>query len=319
MDPTAMDALTLVGINILLWLISLPLGKTWPVDLIWSNWPVYQAVAIYVRSRGGGACGTADRQVLTLSLVCGWGFRLTSNFCSRGGIGGEDWRYADMRRKLGGHFWWVSLFAVFLGQTAFLFLPCLSLYGALGELPGAGAPLGTADWAGGAVSLAGIALEAADDGQMDAFLASAALAAAAAGGGGGRGRREGEREGGAEEPPAAAVMSAGLWAYSRHPNYLGEIMFWWGLYLLSLSDTEPWRACGPAALTLLFALVSVGLMEERQLARRGLAYREYRRRVGSPLLLLPRAINRRLGGMMYGSRSAEAGGLEEGGGARSSP
>ena len=191
-----MDALTLVGINILLWLISLPLGKTWPVDLIWSNWPVYQAVAIYVRSRGGGACGTADRQVLTLSLVCVWGFRLTSNFCSRGGIGGEDWRYADMRRKLGGHFWWVSLFAVFLGQTAFLFLPCLSLYGALGELPGAGAPLGTADWAGGAVSLAGIALEAAADGQMDAFLASAALAAAAAGGGGGRGRREGEREGG---------------------------------------------------------------------------------------------------------------------------
>ena len=61
MDPKLTDALTLIGINVLLWLVSLPLGKTWPVDFIWSNWPIYQASMIYARS---GTSGDKDRQIM---------------------------------------------------------------------------------------------------------------------------------------------------------------------------------------------------------------------------------------------------------------
>ena len=72
--------------------------------------------------------GLCHRQLITCVLVALWGYRLTHNFVARGGIGHEDWRYADMRRQFGAHFWWISLFSVFLGQTLFLFAACLPLY-----------------------------------------------------------------------------------------------------------------------------------------------------------------------------------------------
>ena len=73
MYPIVVDALSLLGLNVVLWLVSLPLGKTWPVDFIWSNWPIYQAAMIY--SRSDGVDGDKDRQVLVFCLVCVWGFR----------------------------------------------------------------------------------------------------------------------------------------------------------------------------------------------------------------------------------------------------
>ena len=128
----AIDAGALAGVNILLWLVSLPLGKVWPVDFIWSSWPLVQCIIILARAFPQWQSGEAEvRRLLTCVLVAVWGWRLTCNFIARGGIGHEDWRYANMRRQLGRHFWWASLFSVFLGQTVFVFGPCLALYGAL--------------------------------------------------------------------------------------------------------------------------------------------------------------------------------------------
>ena len=128
MDEMILDAVTLLATNVILWLVSLYLKRTWVVDFIWSNFPIYQASAIFVRNKTEG---NVERLLLTFSLLCVWGFRLTHNFYARGGIGHEDWRYADMREQFGANFWWMSLFTVFLGQTIFLFAPCLSLYGAI--------------------------------------------------------------------------------------------------------------------------------------------------------------------------------------------
>ena len=65
-------------------------------------------------------------------------------------------------------------------------------------------------------------------------------------------------------------MSSGLWAYSRHPNYFGEVAFWWGLYLFALA-ADPgywWTIVGPCAVTALFLTASIPLMDKRSLDRR---------------------------------------------------
>ena len=77
------DACVLCGVNTLLWVASLVLGKCWPVDFIWSNWPIAQAIVIYARA--GDAEGECTRRLCVFSLVCVWGCRLTLNFVSHGG------------------------------------------------------------------------------------------------------------------------------------------------------------------------------------------------------------------------------------------
>merc|ERR1719327_1575250 len=101
----------------------------------------------------------------------------------------------------------------------------------------------------------------------------------------------------------ALVIDRGLWLWSRHPNYLGEILWWWGLWLFSVCSSPIWVISGPLAITFLFLCVSIKLLEDRQLQNKGEAYVDYKRCVGSPLLLLPPALNQRLGQWLYGNVS----------------
>ena len=91
-----------------------------------------------------------------------------------------------------------------------------------------------------------------------------------------------------------AVLDRGLWGVSRHPNYLGEWSFWFGLWLMGGAQLRSYSTLGPVLLLLLFLFVSIDLMETRQLKRRGEAYREYQRQVPSFFpRLLPRGKARR--------------------------
>jgi steroid 5-alpha reductase family enzyme len=124
--------------------------------------------------------------------------------------------------------------------TLWVFLGLLPLYPVLaseGPAPGA------LDALAAAVTVAAVAVEAAADRQLRAFLSA---------------RRDPE-----------AVLGEGLWALSRHPNYFGEVLFWWGLWLFGLAAAPgwAWTAVGPISITLLFLLVSVPWMDRRMLAR----------------------------------------------------
>ena len=66
------------------------------------------------------------------------------------------------------------------------------------------------------------------------------------------------------------TMKKGLWQYSRHPNYLGEILFWWGLFFMTISlDTNYWYLfiC-PLVMNLMFSLITCRMMDQRSLERR---------------------------------------------------
>jgi steroid 5-alpha reductase family enzyme len=85
------------------------------------------------------------------------------------------------------------------------------------------------------------------------------------------------------------IMRRGMWAYSRHPNYFGEILFWWGLYLFALA-TEPrfwWTVIGPLVVTILFVIVSVPIMDKRSLVSRP-GYAEHMKKVSGVIPWFPR-------------------------------
>jgi steroid 5-alpha reductase family enzyme len=83
---------------------------------------------------------------------------------------------------------------------------------------------------------------------------------------------------------AGEVIQSGLWRRSRHPNYLGEVSTWWGLWLFALAAGANWwwTVAGAVAITLMFVFASVPMMERRLLASRA-AYADYR--AETPMLL----------------------------------
>jgi steroid 5-alpha reductase family enzyme len=208
-------------------------------DPYWSVAPA--PIAVYWAWAEGAFAASPARAGLVLALVTAWGFRLTANWAARWrGFGDEDFRYVEIRARAGRAYWPASLVAIHLMPTAWVFLGLLPVYAALAA---GGRPFGPLDLAAAAVTAVAIAVEAAADAQLRAFV---------------RSRRDPE-----------AALSTGLWAWSRHPNYFGEVLFWWGLWLFGVAARPAWAwtAVGPASITLLFLLVSVPWMDRRMRSR----------------------------------------------------
>jgi len=158
----------------------------------------------------------------------------------------------------------VSLLGIHLFPTVIVFVACLSLFPALS----AGTrPFGLIDVIALVVTAAAIGLEATADEQLRRFRRTA----------GGPGR----------------TLASGLWAWSRHPNYVGEMLFWWGLFLFGLAADPSWwwTIVGPLAITLMFVFVSVPMLDRRMLARRP----DYAARMRKVSALVP--FRRRPGGV----------------------
>lgn len=207
-------------------------------DPYWSVAPV--PIALYWASLADGA-GSGLRRAWVLAIVCAWGVRLTANQLARwGGLGDEDFRYVELRARSGRWYWPLSLAGVHLLPTIWVFLGLLAAFPALA---GPGRAWRALDAAAVAVAGGAVLLEAVADLQLRRFV---------------RDRRD-----------PAAVLDTGVWALSRHPNYLGEILFWWGLFLSGVAAAPgwAWTVVGPLAITLLFVFVSVPWMDRRMAAR----------------------------------------------------
>jgi steroid 5-alpha reductase family enzyme len=222
-------------------------------DPFWSLQPA--AIAGYYlwsSSPHGGS-----RRMLVAVLVFLYALRLTSNFYRDwSGLSKEDFRYVDFRLRFGRLYWPVSFIGVHFFPTAMVYLGCLPLYAIMRE---GGAALNWLDIVGTLLTLSAVALAFIADEQLRVF------------------RRDPANQG--------RVIGGGLWRHSRHPNYLGEVGTWWGLYVFALAAGLRWWWTGVGALgiTIMFVLVSVPLMERRERATRS-GYREY---VAETPMLLP--------------------------------
>jgi steroid 5-alpha reductase family enzyme len=248
--------------TVVIFALSMALANSSLYDPYWSVAPPVVAVAWFAVSPPDLGDGATARQVIVIALVLIWAVRLTGNWAiGWRGLTQEDWRYVMMRDDTRGRLpWWlVSFVGVQLVPTLVVFVGLLPLWPALG------APrhsFNVVDVVAILVTAAAIAVETIADNQMRAFARNPDN----------RGR----------------TIDVGLWSRSRHPNYLGEISFWCGLYLFGLA-ADPhwwWTIAGPAVMVLLFQTASIPMMENRSLQRRP-DYAGYQARVPK-LLPLPR-------------------------------
>ncbi|HSO20119.1 MAG TPA: DUF1295 domain-containing protein, partial [Desulfosarcina sp.] len=177
------------------WIVSVTRRNVTIVDSLWGLGFVVVATATHWM--GGGYPG---RSLLILLLTAVWGLRLSTYLTWRNWGKAEDHRYGQWRRASGSSFWLVSLFKVFWLQALFLWVISLVLQKA--QLAAEPNRLTGLDLLGTLVWTAGFVFEAVGDRQLARFKADPAN----------RGR----------------VMDRGLWAWTRHPNYFGEFLIWWG-------------------------------------------------------------------------------------------
>ena len=239
-----------------LWPLSIRLHDVSIVDILWA--PAF-AVLAWAYDFAEPSLGL--RGWIALSLVTVWALRLGLHIAVRWRrLGHEDYRYAAIRRRGGPKFPYTSLVWIFWLQALLLWVISWPLQAALS---GSGA-LNGLDFAAIAMIVAGIGIEAIADAQLTRFRADP----------GNRGR----------------VLDRGLWAWSRHPNYFGDFLMWWGFFVLGLAAGGPWwTILGPVAMSaLLLHYSGAGLMEDTIGDRRP-GYADYVRRTSLFLPWPPRA------------------------------
>lgn len=214
---------------------------------------------ITLAAAAASATAHRPRQVLVLGALACWALRLGLHLFRRNRAHGEDRRYQAMRRSIGSNFWWVSLFSVFLLQAT---LQILIAWPLLAAVRSPGPALGLWDLAGAVIFAVGWSLEAIADRQLAQFLADPS--------------RRGQ------------VMDVGLWRYSRHPNYFGDALLWWGLAAFGLAVGQVWSLVGPVVMTFLLLKVSGVSLLEKTITDRRPGYEAYRRRTSAFIPWPPR-------------------------------
>ncbi|MBR5366431.1 MAG: DUF1295 domain-containing protein [Clostridia bacterium] len=252
-NPFAAAAAFTATATAVLYLFSVVFSDVSIYDPYWSAAPPVMLLAVVIRFGFWNV-----NAVLILALIVLWSFRLTANWLSTyRGLGHEDWRYAMYREKYPPLvFQMISFFGLHFVPTAVVYAGLVS--GLLAIRETGFAPLSVV---GILVMIGAVLLEFSADRAIHRFL----------------------REHGGE----GRTCDVSVWRYSRHPNYLGEISFWIGLYLYfaALRPDIWYMGLGFLAVVLLFLTVSIPMMERHNEQRRT-DYAAYKKRT-SMLLLLP--------------------------------
>jgi steroid 5-alpha reductase family enzyme len=236
----------LLGIGGCLWLVSIAKRDVSIVDAAWSLM-FLAIVCIYAATTASAGMRTA----LVLVLVTIWALRLSAHIAWRNHGKLEDQRYQAIRRNNEPGFWFKSLYIVFGLQALFAWIIATPLAVAISGT----STIGLLDVAGIVLWLVGFGFESIGDWQLARF------------------KRNPFNRG--------KVLDSGLWAYTRHPNYFGECLLWWGFYLIALSAGGWWTLFAPVLMTVLLLKVSGVALLEKDIADRRPAYADYIRRTNA--------------------------------------
>ncbi len=230
----------------------------WAFGLLYENvsvydpyWSVFPPVAFLLWAFYTGVWSLPVILLLIASWY--WGWRLTRNWViTFKGIAHEDWRYTKYRSLHPALFHLINFFGLNMVPTLVVFaamLPGLKLYENPLSFKFTSAVSFGLLFLGFVICLIAPTIQLIADKQSHDFRAA----------------HPGE------------VCNVGLWKHGRHPNYFGEILFWWGIWIMYVPfGGIDWFILGPIAMTALFLGISIPLMEQRQLANKP-GYAEYRR------------------------------------------
>lgn len=255
--PLGLALAVALGAMTLVWLASLVKRDASIVDVFWGPGFALVGLVYFLAAEVRSARGA-----LVTGLVVLWGVRLALHILWRGWGEGEDYRYREMREANPARFPLRSLWSVFWLQALLLWAISTPLYQAQA---GPGRPwLAPLDWLGLALFVLGFVFEAGGDLQLARFKRDPAN----------RGR----------------VMDRGFWRYTRHPNYFGDALLWWGFFCFAAATPGGWwTVYSPALMTLLLMRVSGVTLLEKRLRHTKPAYRAYAERTSAFLPWFPAA------------------------------
>ncbi len=219
------------------------------VDIFWGLTFVIIAWNTFAHTEG-----YLPRKILLAGLTTIWGYRLALHVFQRSLGKGEDPRYQAFRKQVGKRYWIVSLVTVFGLQAVLAWVVSLSVQ--VGQISSQPNYLVWTDILGGFIWIVGFVFEAVADWQLSRFKSDPAN----------KGR----------------VMDRGLWAYTRHPNYFGESLIWWGFFIIALTNIgNVWAAVSPLLITFLLLKVSGVTLLEKTIVETRPEYRAYMERVNA--------------------------------------
>ena len=229
-----------------LWLLSLVLKDASIIDVFWGFGFVTIAWFYYY---------LLDSQGIRILLICGlvtiWGLRLSIHLAIRNVGKGEDYRYQTWREANGVNWWWLSFFRVFLLQGLILWIISSPLLLAMSS---PSQKLQALDYVGVMLFSVGFFFEAVGDWQLTQF------------------KKNPVNKG--------KVLQTGLWGITRHPNYFGDALLWWGFFCFALSNPSDWQyVFSPLLMTFLLMNVSGVTLLEQKLNKTKTDYQAYTERI----------------------------------------
>ncbi len=236
----------LLALTLTLWALSLALRDVSIIDIFWGL-----GFVVVAWTSAALASWPSTRAMLLVAMVTIWGVRLSGYLAWRNIGEAEDRRYREMRSHWGDRFPLVSLFTVFWLQAVILWVVAFPLQIGVRTT----SSLGLLDALGLAVWCIGLFFEAVGDAQLARFKA--------------------------EPGNEGKVFDQGLWRYTRHPNYFGDFLVWWGFYFVAASDGAWWTIFSPMLMAVLLIKVSGVTLLERSLADRKPDYQTYVRRTSA--------------------------------------
>ncbi|MES2856542.1 MAG: DUF1295 domain-containing protein [Bdellovibrionota bacterium] len=229
-------------------------------DVVWGfGFVVATAAALFWTSAELGKFEMWPRMAVAGICLAIWAGRLSTHIAFRNAKkSGEDVRYKNWRDEWGSSWKWKSYLRVFILQGLILIVNALPLLKIASE-PGAGVDLVV--WIGVVIWAVGFFFEAWGDHQLTVFK--------------GDPKNKGK------------LMTTGLWSWTRHPNYFGEVVQWWGFFLMAVTLPGAWfTVIAPIAITFLILKVSgVPMLEKEMKSRPG--FDDYARQTPSTFFPLP--------------------------------
>ncbi len=233
----------------IVWGCSVFLKNVSIVDIFWGLGFVVAGIYYFIITPGA-----TMREILALILLIFWGIRLSTHILNRNLGKEEDYRYREFRKRYGEkRYWWFSFFQVFLLQGVLLWLISAPLLGI--SIYTEEKPLGIVDVIALIVWLTGFVFEAGGDWQLSRFKSNPAN----------RGK----------------LLQTGLWKYTRHPNYFGDAMIWWGFALFSVAAGCYLPVLSALLMNWLLLRVSGVALLERTLVQSKPGYEKYARQTSA--------------------------------------